>query len=151
MNAILKKLNYKAQEEIFVLNAPGSFQEEIKEIGASVTVKQKLPLKGARSFVLAFFTRQKDLESQVPKIVNMLEEDGVLWIAYPKKTSKKYACDFNRDSGWALLAALGFEPVRMIAIDEDWSALRFKKAGQIKTMTRSSALSKEGKARLSKK
>ena len=62
-------------------------------------------------------------------------------------------CDFNRDTGWDALGNLGFEPVRMIAIDEDWSALRFREAKFIKTITRreSFALSKEAKERTTQK
>lgn len=65
-----------------------------------------------------------------------MEGDGVLWFAYPKGTSKRYKCDFNRDNGWEILGQYGFEPVRMIAIDEYWSALRFRRAEYIKTMKR---------------
>ncbi len=72
-----------------------------------------------------------------------------MWIAYPKGTSKRYACEFNRDTGWRALGRLGFEPVRQIAIDEDWSALRFRRADFIKSMTRAAdrAISATGKAK----
>jgi len=70
-----------------------------------------------------------------------------LWFAYPKGSSKRYKCEFNRDNGWAVLGSLGFEGVRMVAIDEDWSALRFRRVEYVKNMTRSFALSEEGKAR----
>ncbi|HEX3836066.1 MAG TPA: hypothetical protein VHW25_03810 [Steroidobacteraceae bacterium] len=62
--------------------------------------------------------------------------DAILWMVYPKGTSKKYHCEFNRDCGWPILAAAGFEPVRMVAIDADWSALRFRRVQFIKTTTR---------------
>jgi len=67
--------------------------------------------------------------------------------AYPKKSSKKYTCEFNRDNGCQTLEDLGFEPVRMVAIDEDWSALRFRKVKHIKTLTRNPdwIMSEEGK------
>jgi hypothetical protein len=76
-----------------------------------------------------------------------LEEDALFWFAYPKKSSKKYQCEFNRDNGWQSLGDLGFEPVRMVAIDEDWSALRFRKAENIKTITRNPdwIMSEQGK------
>lgn len=73
------------------------------------------------------------------------KNDEVVWLAYPKLSSKKYTCEFNRDTGWQALGDIGFEGVRMVAIDEDWSALRFRKAENIKTMTRSFAMSKKGK------
>ena len=48
------------------------------------------------------------------------------------------------------VGAHGFEPVRMVAIDEDWSALRFRRVEHIKTMTRSFALTEAGKAKAAK-
>jgi len=53
--------------------------------------------------------------------------DPLLWFAYPKGSSKKYRCAFNRDTGWDVLKSLGFDTVRAVAIDEDWSALRFRR------------------------
>jgi hypothetical protein len=53
--------------------------------------------------------------------------DAILWMAYPKGTSKRYECEFNRDNGWDVLGRAGFEGVRQVAIDEDWSALRFRR------------------------
>lgn len=55
-------------------------------------------------------------------------------MAYPKSTSKKYKCDINRDSGWLVLGAGGFEPVRRVAINQDGSALRFRRVEHIKKM-----------------
>jgi hypothetical protein len=52
---------------------------------------------------------------------------------YPKGTSKCYTCDFNRDSGWDVIRNAGFDSVRQIAIDEDWSALRFRRVEYIKS------------------
>jgi hypothetical protein len=50
-----------------------------------------------------------------------------LWFAYPKKTSKKYDVNIHRDKGWEALEQLGFKGVRQVAIDQDWSALRFRR------------------------
>ena len=78
-----------------------------------------------------------------------LEGDAILWCAYPKGSSTRYTCEFNRDTGWASLGTAGFEPVRQIAIDEDWSALRFRRAQYISTLRRdpARAISAGGKAR----
>jgi hypothetical protein len=59
----------------------------------------------------------------------------VVWFAYPKQSSKKYVSEIDRDHGWAKLGAAGFEPVRMVAIDEDWSAVRFRRVDYIKTLS----------------
>jgi hypothetical protein len=51
-----------------------------------------------------------------------LTHPSVLWIAYPKANR----ADINRDSLWAILAEYGLRPVAQVAIDETWSALRFR-------------------------
>ncbi len=75
-----------------------------------------------------------------------------MWFAYPKGTSKKCKSQIDRDTGWNMLGHKGFEPVRMVAIDEDWSAKRFRRAGLIKNMTRPKEyrLTERGKAPPSK-
>jgi hypothetical protein len=67
---------------------------------------------------------------------------------YPKGSSKRYRCDFNRDTGWAALGDVGFEGVRLISIDDDWSAMRFRRLEYVKSLARDSsrAISKAGKA-----
>jgi hypothetical protein len=147
MNPVFKKLNYKSQDPIYIINSPDSFQKEVEEVGSAV----KTSLTGAKSvtFFIGFVTKQKEVDELTKKVAPLIDGDGVLWFAYPKGTSKKYKCEFNRDNGWAELGKKGFEPVRMVAIDEDWSALRFRKAEHIKSMTRSFAMSDEGKKKVS--
>jgi hypothetical protein len=146
MSAIFKKLNHKEQEPVYVLHSPDSFKKEMEDVDATV----KTSLTGAKSisFFLAFVTKQAEVDELIKNVAPLMEGDGILWFAYPKGTSKKYKCEFNRDNGWAEVGKEGFEPVRMVGIDEDWSALRFKKAEHIKSMTRSSAISDEGRRKL---
>jgi hypothetical protein len=79
--------------------------------------------------------------------------DAVVWFAYPKGSSKKYKSEITRDHGWQILGELGFEGVRAIAIDEDWSAIRFRRVEFIKVMKRGhkGMMSAPGKARLAKR
>ena len=124
--------------------------ENFKKVSDEMDVNIKTSLSGAKriSFVLAFVSKQKEVDELTTKIVGLLENDGLFWFAYPKGTSKNYTCDFHRDNGWAVLGKAGFEPVRMVAIDEDWSALRFRKPEHITKMTRSVALTEEGKKKI---
>jgi hypothetical protein len=104
-------------------------------------------------FAIVFATKQAEVDHYASLLAPKLEGDAVLWFCYPKGSSKKYTCEFNRDNGWAVLGQLGLEGVRMVAIDEDWSALRFRKATHIKSMTRREdfALSAEGKQKTKSK
>jgi len=70
-----------------------------------------------------------DLLKAANVLLPSVEEDAVLWFAYPKQTSKTYSSDLNRDSCWQALEPLALQPNRQIAIDDDWSALRFKRMG----------------------
>ena len=136
MTPLFKKLNVGSHASICVLNAPASFEPELAAL-QGVVVTRSVP--AAWTFAIAFAITQAELDSASKALVAACRGDGVLWIAYPKGSSKRYRCEFNRDSGWPVLAAAGFEPVRMVAIDEDWSALRFRKVEHIKTMVRSRA------------
>lgn len=152
MSAVFKKLNLKDQKEILVLNAPESFEPEIKSLRK---VKVHRTLQGAKgiTFSIAFVTRQKELDRIARSLSRKAEGDPIVWFAYPKKTSRNYQCEFNRDTGWVVLGEAGFEGVRMVAIDADWSALRFRRVEFIKTMTRESkrALTREGRKKAAAK
>jgi hypothetical protein len=150
MSAVFTKLNLKDQSPVFVVNAPDSFLPEMQSLDPGIKVVNGLPKGQKGAFVLGFCTRQKQVDELAEKADKILEGDGLLWIAYPKGTSKKFTCDFNRDTGWAILGKLGFEPVRQVAIDEDWSALRFRRVEYIKKMTRSFAMTEEGKKKTGK-
>jgi hypothetical protein len=158
MNAIFKKLNYKDQDRIHVLNAPASFEPALRDMRLLTEVRTSLAGTKQTSFLLAFVIKQAEVDRIADQAAKLLSGDAVLWFAYPKGSSKKYRSEIARDRGWQSLGGHGFEPVRMVAIDEDWSALRFRRAEFIKTMKRSedwamSAVGKEkaraGKARKS--
>src|ERR1700761_5484264 len=146
MSPLFKKLNLGAQTVIHVLNAPQSFESELAALDG-VTVKRSVT--GLSTFAMAFVITRSQLDAASSRLAAACAGDAILWMVYPKGTSKNYQCEFNRDSGWAALGAAGFEPVRMVAIDADWSALRFRRAEHIKTLTRSAAsrISKAGKKR----
>lgn len=134
MTAIFAKLNLKAQMDIVVLNAPESFEIELVELArvSSVRVHRDGKNPGSVSFALAFAVTQNELDAVSKSLVANSEGDAVVWIAYPKGSSKRYQCEFNRDSEWRLLTEAGFETVRQVAIDEDWSALRFRRKEYVK-------------------
>jgi len=148
---IWKKLNLKDQSTVFVLNAPSSFEQSIKSL-SGVAVNRKLSSAPAISFLVAFLTEREEIAKIAKTLVKKAEGDAVIWIAYPKRSSKRYTCNFSRDSGWEPLGEAGFEGVRQVAIDEDWSAMRFRRVEYIKIMTRDRkrAMTRAGKAKTAK-
>ena len=148
MTTVFGKLNLKDQAEILVLDAPGSFEPELAAL-EGVKVLQNAQAATQVTFVLAFVTRLEEVTAAAQLVAEKTQGDAIVWLAYPKSTSKQYRCEFNRDTGWDALGQAGFEPVRQVAIDADWSALRFRRVAFIKTMQRREgmALSEQGKAR----
>lgn len=132
MTPLFKKLNFKNQSEILILNPPDSFHSEMEQMKKSALVLTDLSGTTKTGFILAFVTKLSEVETHSYQLVKKIEPDGVLWFAYPKQSSKKYQCDFNRDNGWQVLKSLGYDGVRMVAIDDDWSALRFRQTDLIK-------------------
>lgn len=151
MSPLWRKLNLKDQETVLVMGSPESFQTELEKL-TDVKLLQNFGRSKSIAFVLAFVTKPSEIERIADKVAERCEGDIVLWFAYPKKTSKNYTCNFDRDRGWEPLGKAGFEGVRQIAIDDDWSALRFRRVEFIKTMKRNPkmAISKTGKARTKK-
>jgi hypothetical protein len=131
MPTVFSKLNLKDQREILVVDAPASFEPELSAL-SGVAVARDPQAVAKTSFALLFATRQAEVDTLSAMIIDKLEADAILWFAYPKGTSRRYRCDFNRDSGWRVLRAHGFDTVRQVAIDEDWSALRFRRVEYIR-------------------
>jgi len=150
MTPLFKKLNLKSHDPIHVLDAPASFDIELEAIKPFTTVKTNDISDATIGFAIVFVTQQQQIDRAVEQLALKLEGDAVLWFCYPKASSKRYRCDFNRDTGWQSLGDHGFEPVRQVAVDADWSAIRFRKVAYIKKLTRSEsfAMSREGKNRL---
>lgn len=135
MSTVFAKLNLKDHEQIVVLDSPSSFESELAALKGVEVIRD---LKKAKevTFSLAFVTTQEQVDALAPAIARKAEGDAIVWFAYPKGSSKKYKSQIHRDNGWDVLGREDFEPVRMVAIDEDWSAIRFRRAGFIKNMTR---------------
>jgi hypothetical protein len=152
MTPLFKKLNYKGQPTILALRAPDSFSTELETMAEFATIIHDEKQISQIDFAIVFVIKLQDIEESIKNIYPKLHGDAVLWFCYPKGTSKKYKCEFNRDTGWSEMGKYNLEGVRMVAIDEDWSALRFRKTEYIKTLTRreSFAISEEGKKRLKK-
>jgi hypothetical protein len=131
MATIFEKLNLKDRQEIVVLDAPASFEAELADLPV-ITIHRHLESVAEMGFFLAFVTLQSEVDALSQEVASRAKGDAIVWFAYPKGTSQKYKCDFNRDTGWDVLKAAGFDTVRAVAIDEDWSALRFRRKEFIK-------------------
>lgn len=150
MDPIWKKLQYKGQDSVAILNLPEELNLLLSDTLAS-NVSIRIEPRETYDFVILFAKTRAELQSEFGSVRNVLTPKAILWCAYPKKSSKKYRSDITRDAGWEPLGDAGMEPVSQIALNDDWSALRFKKVEDIPVMKRreSMRISEQGKKRKS--
>ena len=80
---------------------------------------------GDWDFIQLFVTSRSELEAQLKDLKPALKPGGLLWVTYPKGTSKIKA-DINRDTINQYARSIGLQGVAMISVDDTWSALRLK-------------------------
>jgi hypothetical protein len=85
---------------------------------------------GRYRFVQVFATRLSDIRKFTQRLSKLAAPHALVWIAYPKKTSKTDS-ELNRDLIREAMSGAGWRAVAIVAIDEAWSALRFRPAGQV--------------------
>ena len=122
---LLEKLQLQDEKNLLIQGLPSSIEKQFIKLTFS---KNVTPLLKARKidFALVFAVSQRQLIDILKDVIPALREDAKFWIAYPKLTSK-IASDLSRDKNWDFVSDYGFEAVRMIALDNVWSAGRFKK------------------------
>lgn len=122
-SSLAQKLQIKPNARVLVLKAPQGYADALAPSPEGVTVATTA--RGQFDVVHLFVKRAKEMEESAPKAIAAVREGGVLWISYPKKSSK-VTTDMSRDSGWKALEEAGWGPVAQVSIDETWSALRWK-------------------------
>lgn len=132
MDPILKKMTWKEGMNIQVWNCP----EELESLIEEWKNEGWIDASKSPDFMLAFVQDEEEVKKYFFEMQAKAPEDQQIWMAYPKGSSKGYKAKINRDSGWKYLGEFDYESVRQIAINEDWSALRFRKTKYVKVMTR---------------
>lgn len=123
------KFFIKPGYRVAVINAPPG---HIADLSADLPKGAALSetLDGEYDIINYFATSQDGLSPVVESLKAALKDGGYLWVSYPKGSDKaKIPTDLNRDKLWKLLADFGLDAVHQIAIDDTWSALRFKVEG----------------------
>jgi hypothetical protein len=123
-----KKLRLQAGQKALFINPPQGYLQALGELPEGVQVTTQPD--GSYDFVQLFVKDRSELEQFGPAAFQAVKYDGLLWVCYPKQTGK-IKSDLNRDSLWKLMQPTGLSPVMQIAIDETWSALRFRPAEKI--------------------
>ncbi len=120
---LIKKLGIKPDYCITVINPPDSFEDRLSDLPESVRVENFL--EEVEFDMIHFFTQDRaELEQQFEYLKNCLNPNGMLWISWPKQASK---IESNLDENQIREVGLagGLVDVKVCAIDNDWSGLKF--------------------------
>ncbi len=133
MKELLKKLNYREQKRIAVINAEQQFSQSISKKLKGVITDNEIDQRCPYEFIMIFVKSVSDVKHFAPMALHNLTADGILWLCYPKKSSRLNSSGLERDKGWDPLNKLGFYGVRIVSVDDNWSAMRFRNIKYIKS------------------
>jgi hypothetical protein len=123
---VLEKLGHKPGMTVAVIGCPAN----LLPLFLHSTLDGGLP-----DISLGFVQRASDLEPALETLLHGYRRGKALWLAYPKRGGG-IDTDFTRDTGWEALEKRNLLPVTQIAIDNTWSALRFRLREEIPKLTR---------------
>jgi hypothetical protein len=124
------KFQFKNVRALGVRNAPAEYLPILAEgmDGIEIIADSQARAEGSTQAILLFVNSLAEARELAPAAVAAIAQvrgEGMLWIAYPKG-GKGIKPDVNRDKLWPVVQELGWRPVRQVAIDEVWSAMRFR-------------------------
>jgi len=119
---LVTKLGIKPGATIAILNAPRGYDRILGKMPRDV--KRKIAAVGALDFVQFFTAEKRELERRFPVLERALAPAGMLWISWPKQASG-VATDLTEDRIRAIGLAHGLVDVKVAAVDEVWSGLKF--------------------------
>ncbi len=130
-SSLIKKLGIKPGHKVLIMNAPDGYMQTLGALPEGAEVKTSAAGIPNFDFVQLFVYNKADVDVHAMRAMQALKPGGLLWFAYPKKSSK-VKTDISRDTGWKGLMSIGIRPVTLISIDDTWSALRFRPVSEVK-------------------
>ena len=112
---LVTKLGVKPEHTVFLDGAPQDFDLE-------APTTRRLPRR--LDLTLTFHTRQRTLVKRLPELFERTEQAGMVWVCWPKKAAKMET-DLDDNVVREIGLAAGMVDVKVCAIDDVWSALKF--------------------------
>jgi hypothetical protein len=119
---LVEKLGIREGAEILIVNAPQDYDQLLSPLPDGVSVKKSLV--DSMEFIQLFTKHKQELLAEFPKLKKHLRPKGILWISWPKGASK-VETDLNENIVRAIGLANGMVDIKVCAVDEVWSGLRF--------------------------
>jgi hypothetical protein len=123
-----RKLRIQPDQRLLILNPPTGYVESLQPLPMGAQIVDAAAQEV--DFCHLFATNSAQLAELLPIALAACKYDGLLWVSYPKKSSKVDS-DLSRDALWELPGAPGLRPVAQVSIDQTWSAVRYRPAEKI--------------------
>ena len=118
---LAQKLGIKPGMKVAVLSVPSAYRKWLAPLPEKISFTDKA--EAGAGFVHLFVTERATLEKELKRLRRLLDNAGVLWISWPKKSSG-VATDITEDVIRDVCLPLGFVDVKVCAVDERWSGLK---------------------------
>jgi hypothetical protein len=115
-----KKMKLKAGARAAVINAPANYVDELRHDTAMSPT-----LNGKFDWIQIFVKSKAELNAQAPKAAKALKPESLLWISFPKGTSR-IQTDLTRDKGWEVLQKLDLKWITLVSVNAMWSAFALR-------------------------
>ena len=122
-NALVKKMKLKPGQRVALIHAPEGYRDALGPLPERVELADRLD--GSFDWVQVFVKNQAELDQLLPEVIAALRPESLLWLAFPKGTSK-IQTDLTRDKGWDALRQADLKWITLISINETWSAFALR-------------------------
>ena len=126
-----QKLKLKSGQKLLVMNPPeGTFEQLVAELPQASQEAEHAAASEHSAAVMLFVTSLAEAVQLTPQVFDTMSSLDLVWVAYPKG-GNKVKTDINRDRLAAIFEPTGWRAVRLVALDEVWSAMRFRPAALV--------------------
>jgi hypothetical protein len=123
ISPLVKKLRLHTASRALILNPPKGFLDSLE--GLPDNLRIDIEGTGEYDYVHLFVKDFEELNASIDHALEVVKYDTLLWISYPKGSSR-IKSDLNRDTLWEAMLERGIRPVTQVSVDKVWSAVRFR-------------------------
>ena len=134
---LLEKLQFTEQKNVLIQGLPSSIEKQFAKIAFAKNVTPLLKTRRI-DFALVFAVNVNQLSGIMRDVLPALHQDGMIWIAHPKASSK-IATDLSKSCSWDCIRNEGFEVADEVDLDHVWMAARFQKKSEVLKPSRKSS------------
>ena len=121
---LLKKLGIKPNYKVLFVNQPDHYLKMLGNLPEGVKIVN-MDFSDPIDFIHVFCKTEEELHTLFPTLKEKLDKNGLIWISWIKKASKNYIAAFPENEVRNLGLHMGLVDVKVCAVDEDWSGLKF--------------------------